>query len=90
MGKPHIYFDEKYLEQNLSKIGSQVAEATDLLAQSQELHIKAVGVLNKAQNDLSDLYILLDEILPGLRQRANEVDTEKPEQEERVAQAKQV
>lgn len=80
--KSRIHFDEKYLENNLSKIGSQIAEANDLQAQSQKLQQKSIGILNAAQNELSDLYVLLDKILPGLRQVADEIDIKQPEQKE--------
>lgn len=57
MGKLHIHFDEKYLEQKISLIGARVAEATALAEKSQELCQKSSKILVNAQNELSELYI---------------------------------
>lgn len=59
-----IPFSAKYVEQKLSEIGAKIADADDCSAKAAVLAADSQTILELAQNELSELYIALGDILP--------------------------
>jgi 2-phosphoglycerate kinase len=54
-----IPFDRKRLEQSISKIGAEVADAVELSIKAKEMTTSSESILIHAQQELEELYLSL-------------------------------
>ncbi len=52
--------EQKRIEQTLSKIGSKIADATELSRRAKELTTNSEMMLTAAQQEIENLYVSLD------------------------------